>query len=182
MYNQIYKSIKSQGNYSRKQENDFSNSIESNYKKYLNRSNQFVQKIIIENHPSTEDLMYILENFLTENNYPIDFITDNEPNKISITFNDEIVAFNFTKKLNLEKIKNPIYAVTKITLTLVKNENFTSPKIIKKKKGLSIDTIQRLYKGDNLFNSNKTIKTKSKFGNITKLILSNSNSVRGKNK
>ena len=126
--------------------------------------------------------MYILENFLTENNYPIDFITDNESNKISITFNDEIVAFNFTKKLNLEKIKNPIYAVAKITLTLVKNENFTSPKIIKRKKGLSIDTIQRLYKGDNLFNSNKTIKTKSKFGNITKLILSNSNSVRGKNK
>ena len=57
MYNQIYKSIKSQGNYSRKQENDFSNSIESNYKKYLNSSNQFVQKIIIENHPSTEDLL-----------------------------------------------------------------------------------------------------------------------------
>ena len=78
--------------------------------------------------------MYILENFLTENNYPIDFITDNESNKISITFNDEIVAFNFTKKINLEKMKNPIYAVTKITLTLVKNENFKSPKIIKRKK------------------------------------------------
>ena len=63
MYNQIYKSIKSQGNYSRKQENDFTNLIESNYKKYLNRSNQFVQKIIIENHPSTEDLLK--SNFFT---------------------------------------------------------------------------------------------------------------------
>jgi len=183
MYNQIYKSIPSQtDSYLRKKENNFSNSNELIYKQYLNTTNQFVQKIIIENHPSTEDLMYILDNFLTENNYPIDFITENESNKIIITFNQENVAFNFTKKLNLEKIKNPAYAVTKITLTLVKNENFKTPKIIKRKKGLSIDTIERLYKGDNLFNSNKTKKTKSKFGNITKLILSNSNSVRGKNK
>ena len=126
--------------------------------------------------------MYILDNFLTENNYPIDFITENESNKIIITFNQENVAFNFTKKLNLEKIKNPLYSVTNITLTLVKNENFSPPKIIKRKKGLSIDKIERLYKGDKILNSNKTIKTKSKFGNITKLILSNSNSVRGKNK
>ena len=182
MYNQIYKSIKSQGNYSRIKENEFSNTIELNYKNYLNTTNQFLQKIIIENHPSTEDLMYLLDNFLIENNYPIDFITDNEPNKISITFNDENIAFNFTKKLNLEKIKNPLYSVTNITLTLVKNENFSAPKIIKRKKGLSIDKIERLYKGDKILNSNKTIKTKSKFGNITKLILSNSNSVRGKNK
>ncbi len=182
MYNRIYKSTESQTNYSRIKENEFSNTIELNYKNYLNTTNQFLQKIIIENHPSTEDLMYLLDNFLIENNYPIDFITDNEPNKISITFNDENIAFNFTKKLNLEKIKNPLYSVTNITLTLVKNENFSAPKIIKRKKGLSIDKIERLYKGDKILNSNKTIKTKSKFGNITKLILSNSNSVRGKNK
>ena len=182
MYNRIYKSTESQTNYSRIKENEFSNTIELNYKNYLNTTNQFLQKIIIENHPSTEDLMYLLDNFLIENNYPIDFITDNEPNKISITFNDENIAFNFTKKLNLEKIKNPLYSVTNITLTLVKNENFSPPKIIKRKKGLSIDKIERLYKGDKILNSNKTIKTKSKFGNITKLILSNSNSVRGKNK
>ena len=63
MYNQIYKSIKSQGNYSRKQENDFSNSIESNYKKYLNSSNQFIEKISIENHPSTEELNVYFRKF-----------------------------------------------------------------------------------------------------------------------
>ena len=182
MYNRIYKSTESQTNYSRIKENEFSNTIELNYKNYLNTTNQFLQKIIIENHPSTEDLMYLLDNFLIENNYPIDFITENESNKIIITFNQENVAFNFTKKLNLEKIKNPLYSVTNITLTLVKNENFSPPKIIKRKKGLSIDKIERLYKGDKILNSNKPIKTKSKFGNITKLILSNSNSVRGKNK
>ena len=103
MYNQIYKSIPSQtDSYLRKKENNFSNSNELIYKQYLNTTNQFVQKIIIENHPSTEDLMYILDNFLTENNYPIDFITENESNKIIITFNQENVAFNFTKKLKIQ--------------------------------------------------------------------------------
>ena len=105
MYNRIYKSTESQTNYSRIKENEFSNTIELYYKNYLNTTNQFLQKIIIENHPSTEDLMYLLDNFLIENNYPIDFITDNEPNKISITFNDENIAFNFTKKLKIHFIQ-----------------------------------------------------------------------------
>ena len=61
MYNRIYKSSESQTNYSRIKENEFSSINELNYKKYLNKTNQFLQKIIIENHPSSEDLMYLLD-------------------------------------------------------------------------------------------------------------------------
>ncbi len=46
--------------------------------------------------------MYILDIFLTENNCSVNYLTDNESNKITITFNQEDIFFNFNKKLNLK--------------------------------------------------------------------------------
>lgn len=150
-------------------------------KSYVNSKDQFIQKVIIENHSSTEDLMYILDTFLTENNYPVDYLTDNEHNKITITFNQEDIAFNFTKKLNLEKLKNPSYFNAKITLTLVQNENYISPKKIIKKRILPLDSIERLYKGESTITKlNNMKKSRSRIGNVSKLILQNSNNLRGK--
>lgn len=157
------------------------NSLHRRSKSYINTKDQFVQKVIIENHSSTEDLMYILDTFLTENNYPVDYSTDNERNKITITFNQEDIAFNFTRKLNLEKLKNPSYTNTKITLTLVQNENYISPKKIIKKRNLPLDSIERLYKGESFISkSNNMKKSRSRIGNVSRLILQNSNNLRGK--
>jgi hypothetical protein len=41
--------------------------------------------------------MYILDIFLTENNCLVKKLTDNESNKIKITFYQEDIVFNFTK-------------------------------------------------------------------------------------
>lgn len=149
MYNQIYKSIPSQtDSYLRKKENNFSNSNELIYKQYLNTTNQFVQKIIIENHPSTEDLMYILDNFLTENNYPKNYETNLEKKKVSFIFYDEDIAFNFTKLLNGIKNRNVLYVEMNVHLSLTPNNNYNKINDGKmKKRGLSIDSIQRLFNG-----------------------------------
>ena len=51
-----------------------------------------------KNHQSTEDSIYILDIFLTENNCLVKKLTDNKSNKIKITFYQEDIVFNFTKK------------------------------------------------------------------------------------
>lgn len=103
-------------------------------------------------------------------------MTDNEQNKLIILFYNDEIAYNFTKELNIEKIKNPAYSEINITLSIIKNENYKPPKNLKKKKFLSFESIERLYKGETLYQkpNNKKAKTKSKFENIGKMVLSNS--------
>ena len=87
--------------------------------------NQFIPKVLIENFPSKRDVMYILKTTFQENNFPEDYtIQDNDEKKFIVTFDNEDAAMCFTKKLNLEKIKNPTYKETIVTLTLVPNSNF----------------------------------------------------------
>lgn len=129
--------------------------------------NQFIPKVLIENFPSKRDVMYILKTTFQENNFPEDYtIQDNDEKKFIVTFDNEDAAMCFTKKLNLEKIKNPTYKETIVTLTLVPNSNFVPEKRIKKKKGLPLDSIERLFKGESILNksnqntSNKKIDKK----------------------
>ena len=102
-------------------------------KNYLNLTSQFAQKLIIQNHPSTENILYTLEHFLSENDYETDYLTDNEPNKLIILFYNDEIAYNFTKELNIEKIKNPAYSEINISLSIIQNENYKPPKNLKKK-------------------------------------------------
>ena len=116
------------------------------------------------------DVMYILKTTFQENNFPEDYtIQDNDEKKFIVTFDNEDAAMCFTKKLNLEKIKNPTYKETIVTLTLVPNSNFVPEKRIKKKKGLPLDSIERLFKGESIISSNQN-KTKPK--NVKKLYIS----------
>ena len=132
--------------------------------------NQFIPKVLIENFPSKRDVMYILKTTFQENNFPEDYtIQDNDEKKFIVTFDNEDAAMCFKKKLNLEKIKNPTYKETIVTLTLVPNSNFVPEKRIKKKKGLPLDSIERLFKGESIISSNQN-KTKPK--NIKKLYIS----------
>ena len=132
--------------------------------------NQFIPKVLIENFPSKRDVMYILKTTFQENNFPEDYtIQDNDEKKFIVTFDNEDAAMCFTKKLNLEKIKNPTYKETIVTLTLVPNHHYVPEKKVKKKKGLPIDSIERLFKGESIISSNQN-KTKPK--NVKKLYIS----------
>ena len=158
------------------EDDELLNQQQTKKENYLNSTSQFVQKLIIQNHPSTENILYTLEHFLSENDYETDYVTDNEQNKLIILFYNDEIAYNFTKELNIEKIKNPAYSEINITLSIIKNENYKPPKNLKKKKFLSFESIERLYKGETLYQkpNNKKAKTKSKFENIGKMVLSNS--------
>jgi len=144
--------------------------LPENSNKLTYSMNQFIPKVIIENFPSKRDVMYILKTTFQENNFPEDYtIQDNDEKKFIVTFDNEDAAMCFTKKLNLEKIKNPTYKETIVTLTLVPNSNFVPEKRIKKKKGLPLDSIERLFKGESIISSNQN-KTKPK--NVKKLYIS----------
>ena len=176
MENENLISIESKTKHFYTEDDELLNQQQTKKENYLNSTSQFAQKLIIQNHPSTENILYTLEHFLSENDYETDYVTDNEQNKLIILFYNDEIAYNFTKELNIEKIKNPAYSEINITLSIIKNENYKPPKNLKKKKFLSIESIERLYKGETLYQkpNNKKAKTKSKFENIGKMVLSNS--------
>ena len=70
--------------------------------------------------------MYILDIFLTENNCSVNYLNDNESNKITITFNQEDIVFNFNKKLNSRKNSKSFL------LRYINNYNFNSKGISSK--------------------------------------------------
>ena len=141
--------------------------LPENSNKLTYSMNQFIPKVIIENFPSKRDVMYILKTIFKENNFPEDYtIEDNDNNTFIVNFDNEEAAMSFTKKLNLERIKNPTYKETIVTLTLVPNHHYVPEKKVNKKKGLPIDSIERLFKGESILNksnqntSNKKIDKK----------------------
>ena len=176
MENENLISIESKTKHFYTEDDELLNQQQTKKQNYLNSTSQFAQKLIIQNHPSTENILYTLEHFLSENDYETDYLTDNEPNKLIILFYNDEIAYNFTKELNIEKIKNPAYSEINISLSIIQNENYKPPKNLKKKKFLSFESIERLYKGETLYQkpNNKKTKTKSKFENVGKMILSNS--------
>ena len=176
MENENLISIESKTKHFYTEDDELLNQQQTKKENYLNSTSQFAQKLIIQNHPSTENILYTLEHFLSENDYETDYVTDNEQNKLIILFYNDEIAYNFTKELNIEKIKNPAYSDINITLSIMLNENYKPPKNLKKKKFLSFESIERLYKGETLYQkpNNKKAKTKSKFENVGKMVLSNS--------
>ena len=109
-------------------------------------SNKYFSKVIVENIRRPKDILYILDNFLRENNYPKTYQMKLEKNKISFSFYEEEIAFNFTKLLNSYKNRNALYMEMNVHLSLTPNNNYNK-KDEKKRRGLSIDSIQRLFNG-----------------------------------
>lgn len=144
--------------------------VPENNNKLTYSISQFIPKVVIEKYYSARDVMYLLKTSLEENNFPEDYkIIDNDENKFIVEFDNDNAAMCFTKKLNLEKMKNPSYKETIITLTLIPNHNYQDRKV-KKKKGLPLDSIERLFRGESLLNKGKT--NKSKLKNTKKLYMS----------
>ena len=111
-------------------------------------NNKYLSKVTIENIRQPKDIMFMLDNFLTENNYDANYKNNIEKNKISFIFNKEDVAFNFTKLLNNMKNRNPVYQNINVHLSLTPNNNYNKTKDGKyNRRGLSIDSIQRLFNG-----------------------------------
>ena len=122
-------------------------------------NSKYISKVTIENIRQPKDIIFMLDNFLTENNYDTNYKHSIEKNKISFIFNEEEIAFNFTKLLNNMKNRNPIYQNVNVHLSLTPNNNYNKAKDGKNKRGLSIDSIQRLFNG---LGAKKHEKTKVK--------------------
>ena len=109
-------------------------------------SNRYFSKVTVENIRKPKDILYMLDTFLTENKYPKQYKLNIERNKISFMLYEEELAFNFTKFLNSIKNKNAVYAEMNVHLSLTPNNKYFKEDG-KKKRGLSLDSIQRLFNG-----------------------------------
>ena len=137
--------------------NEETNSFTSNNVKININSNQiskasssrFLSKVTVENTTDQQSILALLETFFSENNYNRpNYETSNESNKIIFTFDNEEIAFKFTKFLYSKKEKNEINKNINFYLNLVPNNNYNiTKKSINRKRGLSTDSIQRLFTG-----------------------------------
>ena len=123
--------------------------ISNSYSKsYIPTLNKYYSKVIVENIRQPKDIFYLLDKFISDNNYQKNYDINQESNKITFIFYDEDEAFNFTKLLNNHKHKNSLYKEMKVNLTLTPNENYSKNNYETiKKRGISTDTIQRLFQG-----------------------------------
>ena len=124
----------------------------------------FVTRVIVESFPSRVELYQKLDKFISDNNYPKDFSADNKDNIVQFIFKNPDHAFEFVKYLNIEKIKNPIYAKLKTNILVdTKREAYykkglVSPRI--KDFNLSSPVREVLNTSENKAKSNKEVKPK----------------------
>ena len=117
-------------------------------KSYLPPINKFNAKVIVENFRQSKDVLVLLDNFISENNYQKNYEIQQEINKIIFLFYEEDMAFNFTKVLNSQINKNSLYHDMKVNLSLTPNDNYFKNNFgTIKRRGISTDTIQRLFQG-----------------------------------
>ena len=123
------------------------NSIYPQTKTIDSLSKRYFSKVTVDNIRQPKDFIYMLDNFLTENNYPKDYKMNQEKSKISFIFHEESIAFNFTKYLNSIKNRNALYMEMNVHLSLTPNDKYSKDGKEIKKRGLSYDSIQRLFNG-----------------------------------
>ena len=115
---------------------------------YFPSINKYNSKVTVENFRQPKDILYLFDNFISENNYQKNYDINQEPNKITFIFYEEEIAFNLTKMLNSHKNKNSLYSDMKVNLSLTPNDNYNKHNFgTIKKRGISTDTIQRLFQG-----------------------------------
>lgn len=133
-------------------------------------NNKFLSKVIIENVSPSEKVFSLLENFLQSNNYSPNYGVKETDNHIEITFPEEEVAFNFTKLIHQQKNRAPSFYNVNVHLSLVQNLKYGKGKNYfdsEKKKGLSSESIQRLFNGFGVISKNKEEKKNLKInGNL----------------
>ena len=122
-------------------------------------TNQLCAKVIIENCHSYSDVIYTLDNFLSKKNIKTHYETSYELNKIILSFQDEKIAFEFTKLINYKKNNNPAFNNVIVHLSLSPNEANEKTIIHNKikKKGLSYESIMRLVNGNSYIKKEKPL-------------------------
>lgn len=129
---------------------------------------KFFSKVIIENLASPKKAISLLERFLLQNNYDTNYGVDEGRDRIEFTFCEEEIAFNFTKLIHQQKSRTPSFYNIDVHLSLIPNKNFLkggdSPS---RRRGLSPDSIQRLFNGLGVISKNKEEKKMFKInGNL----------------
>lgn len=109
--------------------------------------NPFLARVELENIRSKKDCIYLLEEYLKSNNINSQYEINNEQDKIIFSFYDEKIAFEFTKIIYNEKNKNILYKNVLVHLKLLPNKSYLKKQKSERKRGLSIESIIKLYKG-----------------------------------
>ena len=111
-------------------------------------NNPYTAKVELQNVISIKDCIYLLEQYLkSQNKQPHYEISSGEDNMI-FAFDDEKTAFDFTKIIYKEKIENSLFKNVLVHLSLSPNQNYIKKQRSEhKKRGISYETIMRLYSG-----------------------------------
>ena len=105
----------------------------------------FITKVFIENPPSPNDIIFILENYLKRNNINSLYKSDYEINTMIFSFEEEKVALDFINLLFKEKKTNPHFYKTNITVNLTEKKNKVKFPDINNK--VAKEVLGRLYYG-----------------------------------
>jgi hypothetical protein len=123
----------------------------------------FITKVFIENPPSPNDIIFILENYLKRNNINSLYKSDYEINTMIFSFEEEKVALDFINLLFKEKKTNPHFYKTNITVNLTEKKNKVKFPDINNK--VAKEVLGRLYYG---YGYEKKEKPKKKiYGNFS---------------
>ena len=79
---------------------------------------KMVTTVILENFPSRNEVLTLLDTFLVDNNYPKDYNVGTKDVCLEIIFKKAEVAFDFIKRMNVEKISNHIYNKLKTNMSI----------------------------------------------------------------
>ena len=122
----------------------------------------FLTKIIIENPPSSEEITFILENYIKITRCEFKYELFYDINYMIFTFEEEKIALDFMKLLFQEKQSNPRFQHTSINIQLSKKKNISKLPEINNK--IAKGVLKRLYYG---IGYEKKEKPKKKFlGNV----------------
>jgi len=110
--------------------------------------NPFIAKVELDNIRSRKDCIYLLEDYLRNNNIEFNYDCTFDQDKIIFSFNDEKTALDFSKIIYNEKSRNSLYKNVLVHLRLTPNKKYLKEEKLKnKKRGLSFESIIKLYKG-----------------------------------
>ena len=126
-------------------------------------NNPYFAKVILVNGPSPNDIIYLLENYLTENNYKITYEKFIEVNKITFTFHEEKIAYEYMKLIYNEKNKGNAYRNINVFLSLSPNKRYIRD-LENKKRGISTESILKLFHGNSYVKKEKPLP--KIYGNI----------------
>ena len=105
----------------------------------------FITKVIVENPPSQNDIVFIIENYLKRNKCNSLYKSDYENNTMTLSFEEEKVALDFINLIFKEKKNNPHFYRTNITVNLKEKKNKNKfPEINDK---IAKEVLGRLYYG-----------------------------------